>query len=85
MSHIYPDIRMDAVRALNIMLETFPESIALPWWGEASNSRQNNNEDDLPTKVLECYLSLLHIRSGIASNGLRTDMSPAVRSSAEHR
>lgn len=28
--------------------------------------------------VLDCYLALLHIRSGIATNGLRTDMSPAV-------
>ena len=79
MSHIYPEIRMDAVRALNIMLDTFPESIALSWSGELSASRQANNEDDLPTKVLECYLSLLHIRSGITTNGLRTDMSPTVR------
>lgn len=78
MSHIYPDIRLDAVRALNIMLDVFPESIALPWWGESSTARQKSSEDDLPNKVLECYLSLLHIRSGIVSNGLRTDMSPAV-------
>ncbi|KAK9897214.1 hypothetical protein P389DRAFT_194842 [Cystobasidium minutum MCA 4210] len=77
MSHIYPDIRLDAVRALNIMLDIFPESIALPWWGEGTSSKSKNSEDDLPNKVLECYLSLIHIRSGVTSNGLRTDMSPA--------
>lgn len=69
---------MDAVRALDIMLETFPESIALRWnGGPSSNTTQS--ADDLPTKVLECYLSLLHIRSGATTNGLQTDMSPTVR------
>lgn len=79
MSHIYPEIRMDAVRALDIMLEVFPESIALPWNGDSSSGRERQNADDLPVKVLECYLSLLHIRSGVTANGLQTDMSPTVR------
>jgi hypothetical protein len=78
MSHIFPDIRLDAVRALNIFLTVFPESIALPWWNETGMPEQRGGEEDLPNKVLECYLALLHIRSGIASNGLKTDMSPGV-------
>lgn len=79
MSHIYPEIRHDAVRVLNILLEVFPESIALPWGYTSTAGEMSSAEDNLPAKILECYLALLHIRSGIASNGLRTDMSPAVR------
>lgn len=79
LSHIFPDVRLDAVRMLNLLLDVCPDSVILDWdelYGpstSASAGEQNHGE-----RVLECYLALLHIRSGVATNGLKTDMSPAV-------
>jgi pre-rRNA-processing protein IPI1 len=84
LSHIYPDVRMDAVRALNLLLDVCPEAMALNWSAGGSSpvastsASSGSSEQSHSMRVLECYLALLHVRSGIVTNGLRTDMSPAV-------
>lgn len=72
---------MDAVRVLNLLLDVCRKSMLLDWTrcGEAGPSSGPAYQDQSHSQtVLECYLALLHIRSGVATNGLRTDMSPAV-------
>jgi len=78
LSHIFPDVRLDAVRTLNILLDVCPDSITLDWDAmDGPSTSASAGEQSHSHRVLECYLALLHIRSGIVTNGLKTDMSPA--------
>lgn len=74
LSHIFPEIRLDGVRMLNLLLDNIAGGIVLNWSTEETASKEVAHGQ----RLLEGYLALLHIRSGVATNGLRTDMSSSV-------
>lgn len=81
LAHIYPEVRFDAIKVLNLLLDVCSPSLKLDWTSEQGSSTafassSTSSEQNHSQRVLECYLSLLHVRSGIATNGLRTDMTP---------
>lgn len=53
-THIFPEIRVDAVRVLNVFLEYIPKSIVLGW----DNQRISHGN-----KILKGYLGLLNVGS----------------------
>ncbi|KDQ20313.1 hypothetical protein BOTBODRAFT_27733 [Botryobasidium botryosum FD-172 SS1] len=88
LSHIYPEIRIDAIRFLDIMLEFVPEVVVGGWvgWNVAGYSAADGNDHkdtqgsgsngaQHGQRVLEGYLALLNLRSRQATSA--NDTAPA--------
>jgi len=88
LSHIYPEIRIDAIRFLDLMLEFVPEVVVDGWvgWNVAGYSADDMNDQkdsqgsgsngaQHGQRVLEGYLALLNLRSRQATSA--NDTAPA--------
>ena len=67
-THIFPAIRIDAVRFLDLLLEFTPKEVVHGWNGPGSAG----------SRVLEGYLGLLNAGSGIwtAHGGMVSQVTP---------
>ena len=59
-THIFPEIRIDAVRFIDLYLETFPDLVVCGWRdGKNGHSR----------RVLDGYLSILNVSTKLGEEG----------------
>ena len=59
-THIFPEIRIDAVRLLDLYLETFPDLVICGW----SDGKNGHGR-----RVLDGYLSILNISTKLSEEG----------------
>lgn len=70
LSHIFPEIRVDAVRFIDILLDIVPEAVAGNWANSDTGSLANQGGETSASGassgvrwILEGYLALLDIKS----------------------
>lgn len=80
LSHIFPEIRVDAVRFVNILLQIIPEVVVGDWTNRESDQSAHHKAETSATgsaasgqRVLDGYLALLDIRS--SSGGVNISLS----------
>ncbi|KAH9966572.1 hypothetical protein BC827DRAFT_1124143 [Russula dissimulans] len=66
-THIFPEIQIDAIRFLDLYLETFPDAVVCGWRdGKAGHGR----------RILEGYLSILSAGTNLSDGGEDTSLVP---------
>ena len=64
-SHIFLEIRLDAIRLLDLLLELIPEQVVAGFWGNGTGgSRAGHGR-----KLLDGYLSLLNVGTEFGEDG----------------
>jgi hypothetical protein len=59
-THIFPEIRIDAVRLLDLYLETFPDLVICGW---------RDGKNGHGRRVLDGYLSILNVSTKLGEEG----------------
>lgn len=68
LSHIFPEIRVDAVRFVDILIKAVPDVVVGDWANESGNSANIKGETSAAggtpsgRRVLDAYLALLDIK-----------------------
>ena len=59
LSHIFVEVRVDALRVLDILLESCADPVVAGWLAGAADAHG--------TRVVECFYAMLHVRGGHAT------------------
>lgn len=72
MSHIFPDVRIDAVKAIDMCLDVFGEAITAGWEGfQAPSGIADGPDCEQGARILRCFLTLL----GVSTSSNAADAS----------
>lgn len=74
MTHIFPEIRIDAIKVLDLLLDYFPQQVV----GGVLDVGANRNGQSQGRKLLDAYLNLLSVNSRLYED----DQKKAASSSA---
>ena len=66
-SHIFLEIRLDAIRLLDLLLELIPEQVVADFWGNGTGGGRAGHG----RKLLDGYLSLLNVGTKFGEDGGR--------------
>lgn len=83
LSHIFAEIRVDAVQIVNLLLGLSPETVVSGWWTDGSCTTQSHLGTSAPSKVngrhgrrlLQLYMSMLSIGADPSTCGLSSTSS----------
>jgi pre-rRNA-processing protein IPI1 len=59
LTHIFPEVRLDGLKVLDVLLGVCPQAVTEGWSASTSTGSATHGQ-----RVLEAYLSILHIRGG---------------------